>query len=53
MKIESPCIGLCELDKTGAFCIGCFRTINEITNWKTFSEEEKTTTLKLLKKRKK
>ena len=53
MKTESPCIGLCELDKTGSFCIGCFRTINEITNWKMFSEEKKRKTLELLKKRKK
>ena len=53
MKTESPCIGLCELDKTGEFCKGCFRTIDEITNWKTFSKEKKNNIHKLLKKRKK
>ena len=53
MKSESPCIGLCELDRTGKFCKGCLRTINEITNWKTYSERKKNKISMLLKKRKK
>ena len=52
MKNESPCIGLCELDETSMFCKGCYRSINEITDWKTFSEKKKEKILKLLKKRK-
>ena len=53
MKSESPCVGLCELNSTGVFCKGCLRTINEITNWKKFSERKKKNIFKLLKKRKK
>jgi len=39
MKIESPCIGVCELKDN--VCIGCNRTIEEITNWVPISQEEK------------
>ena len=46
-------MGLCELDRNGEFCKGCFRSIDEITNWKMFSEKKKKEILKLLKKRKK
>lgn len=53
MKTNSPCVGLCELEKNGDICKGCFRTIDEITNWKMFSEKKKKQILKLLKKRKK
>ena len=53
MKTDSPCIGICELEKNSEICKGCNRTIDEITNWKTFSEEKKKEIIKLLKKRKK
>jgi|TARA_R100001509_G_scaffold87718_1_gene49983 predicted Fe-S protein YdhL (DUF1289 family) len=39
MKIESPCIGVCELKDD--VCIGCNRTIEEITNWVPISQEKK------------
>lgn len=32
--IPSPCIGVCQLDKEKQFCIGCFRTIQEIASWR-------------------
>lgn len=31
--IQSPCINICKMDATSALCIGCFRTIEEITAW--------------------
>tara|TARA_B100001287_G_C22451705_1_gene420841 strand:+ start:41 stop:202 length:162 start_codon:yes stop_codon:yes gene_type:complete len=52
MNTDSPCIGLCELEKNSQICKGCLRTIDEITNWKMFSEKKKGEILKLLKKRK-
>tara|TARA_R100000908_G_C3747416_1_gene142482 strand:- start:910 stop:1053 length:144 start_codon:yes stop_codon:yes gene_type:complete len=39
MKIESPCVGVCELKDN--VCIGCNRTIEEITNWVPISQEKK------------
>ena len=32
MGIESPCIGLCQLNQDGKYCIGCKRSIEEIKN---------------------
>ena len=31
--LESPCINLCKMDATSGLCLGCFRTIEEITLW--------------------
>jgi uncharacterized protein len=35
--VPSPCIDVCRLD-AGGFCIGCRRTIEEITEWSRASE---------------
>ncbi len=31
--IESPCIGLCSIDPTNGWCLGCGRTLDEIARW--------------------
>lgn len=33
MTKQSPCVGICVLDKDRIKCIGCGRTIDEIINW--------------------
>ena len=38
--ILSPCVGLCELDRDG-YCVGCLRTIDEITRWRSMSDGER------------
>jgi uncharacterized protein len=40
-NIESPCLKVCALDPTGTFCVGCFRTRNEIARWRDASDDEK------------
>ncbi len=35
--VESPCIGICELKDN--ICIGCNRTVEQITNWETMRQE--------------
>jgi predicted Fe-S protein YdhL (DUF1289 family) len=37
----SPCIGVCIIEPTSGFCLGCARTIPEIAGWLDFSAEEK------------
>ena len=37
--VESPCIGICELKDN--ICIGCNRTVEQITNWETMTDEQK------------
>ena len=31
--IASPCINVCEMDAQSGLCVGCLRTIDEITAW--------------------
>lgn len=38
--ISSPCIGVCTVGDNG-LCMGCFRSMEEITNWLRLSLEEK------------
>ena len=32
-RIESPCVNICEMDAAAGLCVGCARTIEEITGW--------------------
>ncbi|MCF6324053.1 MAG: DUF1289 domain-containing protein [Gammaproteobacteria bacterium] len=43
--IESPCVRNCCLDSDDV-CMGCFRTIDEITGWHVVSAEERKMILK-------
>lgn len=35
--IESPCVNICTLDARSGLCLGCGRTIDEITRWSRMS----------------
>lgn len=37
---KSPCIQVCTIGHDD-LCKGCFRTLNEIANWKSLSNEDK------------
>ena len=52
MKIESPCMEKCQLDIDGNLCLGCFRYLDEISCWQTFTEEKKKKILDDIKLRK-
>lgn len=41
MNIESPCIGLCQLDDKHCFCQGCLRSLSEIASWSQCSDRER------------
>ena len=32
-KVDSPCIGICQLDPDSGLCVGCFRTRDEVAVW--------------------
>ncbi len=38
--VASPCISICSLDDHGV-CMGCHRTVEEITHWLDFSAEKR------------
>lgn len=48
-KIQSPCKDICITRK--GVCVGCFRSLEEIANWKNYTEEEKAQVLENIKER--
>jgi predicted Fe-S protein YdhL (DUF1289 family) len=46
--LRSPCIGVCAVQARSGLCIGCRRSLKEITNWTRFSEAERTEILNQL-----
>jgi predicted Fe-S protein YdhL (DUF1289 family) len=45
--IASPCINICRIE--GNVCVGCNRTLNDITDWYKLSDDEKQEILDRLK----
>lgn len=33
VRIDSPCVNICEIDEETGLCAGCSRTIDEISRW--------------------
>ena len=38
-EVPSPCINVCKIDEPTQRCIGCERTIDEITRWSRMDSE--------------
>ena len=51
MSVRSPCISICNLDYD-LICVGCFRHIDEINDWREMSEDEKLKVLERTEERK-
>ena len=49
--IESPCIGVCSIDESTGFCLGCYRTVDEIKGWWDMDNSNKTAVLEAIKAR--
>lgn len=47
---QSPCVNICVLD-AGGYCVGCYRTINEIARWRSLSAAEQQAVLRQLPER--
>lgn len=45
-KVQSPCIGICKLKDR--VCLGCGRTIKQITNWLKYTPAERKKIIKQL-----
>ena len=39
--VPSPCISVCRIDPATSLCEGCYRTIEEISHWSLFDDDEK------------
>ncbi|HMH89246.1 MAG TPA: DUF1289 domain-containing protein [Steroidobacteraceae bacterium] len=46
----SPCVNTCTLDANG-YCMGCYRTIEEIAGWQGMSHPEQRALLRVLGER--
>lgn len=40
-KPDSPCINVCSLDPVTQVCVGCYRTIEEIAGWMTYTDDQR------------
>ena len=38
-KVESPCISICRYENE--ICVGCGRTVEEVTEWYNFTDKQK------------
>jgi len=50
-RVPSPCISLCKMNPQTGLCEGCMRTIDEIVQWGTASEDTKRAVWVEIKKR--
>ena len=41
-EVESPCVKLCVIHPEARLCIGCLRSIEEITMWSRMTRENRT-----------
>ncbi|WP_411383892.1 DUF1289 domain-containing protein [Pseudomonas sp. L7] len=48
--VASPCVNVCALDEQD-ICIGCQRTVQEITRWARMANDERRAVLKLCHER--
>jgi predicted Fe-S protein YdhL (DUF1289 family) len=39
--IESPCVRVCILDRVHRLCIGCYRSLDEISYWTRYSNAQR------------
>ena len=51
--VDSPCIQVCTYDEEEEFCIGCYRTKQELQDWLIMTREQKLETLKKIEERSK
>ena len=49
--IASPCVGVCQIDRDTRFCLGCWRTIEEIAHWSRYGDPRRLEVLDLLRER--
>jgi len=49
--IESPCVDICQLNTKTGICTGCFRTMDEISQWIELSDDDKREVLRTAKDR--
>ena len=49
-EITSPCIGVCSMNNAG-LCAGCYRTIDEIREWRNMPDMQRESVMSTLAER--
>ncbi len=49
-RVASPCVSICALDDDDV-CLGCQRTVKEITDWQRLDDEQRRAVLRLCHQR--
>jgi len=49
--LETPCVNICLIDSDAGLCIGCGRTIDEISRWGSMTPVERRAIMACLKAR--
>lgn len=49
--VPSPCISICRMDPATDLCEGCLRTIDEIGDWGSMSNQRRLQVLEAIEKR--
>ena len=52
-EVESPCISVCKIDPDTDYCLGCWRTRIEISNWSEASNDDRWKIISNMHKRRK
>lgn len=50
-SVPSPCVQVCQVDRSGSHCIGCLRSLDEIRDWPILTVEEKQAVLAAIERR--
>jgi predicted Fe-S protein YdhL (DUF1289 family) len=50
-RVASPCINVCRMDEHTGWCLGCFRTIEEIAVWSGASDAQRLRVLLAVERR--
>jgi len=50
-EVDSPCVKTCVVHPEARLCVGCFRSIDEISSWSRMSPEERRAIMADLPKR--
>jgi predicted Fe-S protein YdhL (DUF1289 family) len=49
--VKSPCINICKINNDSGLCIGCYRNVDEVSNWIHFTDKQKKIVISKIQKR--
>ena len=51
-EVKSPCISVCVMDPLRGYCVGCYRTLDEIADWINLERDERLQVFEAIDRRK-